>query len=351
VTRIEPVRVYVDAWDPGYGSGLDPTERGPAAESTAQLDTGVELPADSWRPLAPAADLRAPGTVLLVDGVRRTDARIWIEEADGTLHPGVAASCAAGVVRCDLRRGLAELAVPPRIDRVLVTSGPGATDLVSGPTGGLVSGLTGGPVPGLTGGPVRYRLHRVTATEPAQLAAAVQQVLHELEVEISTGARLSTVDDDDLLVLDGPLRGRSHLARALGYVKSHRVEYLPPELSTVVGRLRPGQRCPVFLLGTSWHRYSWYLKLPGPPGSPWAGVVRVEASAELPRAEVIRLADRATLTLPRFASVAYKDPRAPQNLVPVAGLERRLRAMLGHPQVLLRALRQATTAGSTDAVA
>ena len=44
------------------------------------------------------------------------------------------------------------------------------------------------------------------------------------------------------------------------------------------------------------------------------------------------------VTLPRFASTAYKDPRAPQNLVPIAGLERRLRGMLGDGRLLHRAL-------------
>jgi hypothetical protein len=140
------------------------------------------------------------------------------------------------------------------------------------------------------------------------------------------------------------LRGRTQLERALGYVKSHRVQYLPAELTTVVGQLRPGQRCPAFLLGTTWHRYTWYLKLPGPAGSPWAGVVRVEASADLPRAEVIHLADLSAVTLPRFASTAYKDARAPQNLTPIAGLERRLRGMLGDQRLLLRGLTAAAAA-------
>ena len=42
--------------------------------------------------------------------------------------------------------------------------------------------------------------------------------------------------------------------------------------------------------------------------------------------------------LPRFASRAYKDPRAPQNLMPVAGLEKRLRGLLGDPKLLHRTL-------------
>jgi len=120
--------------------------------------------------------------------------------------------------------------------------------------------------------------------------------------------------DRDLLVIDGPLRGRQHLPRALGYIKSHRGTYLPPELNALVAALSPGQRTPVFLMGTSWDRHSWYLRLPGTPGSPWAGVVRIECSADLPVSEVTRLAAVSQKCLGRFASAAYKDARAPQNL-------------------------------------
>jgi hypothetical protein len=193
-------------------------------------------------------------------------------------------------------------------------------------------------------GSVRYHVHRVAGTDPAQLTQAIQPRLRSLETEVSALARATTemlpgfADNDDLLVLDGPLTGRDQLPRALGYVKTHRVQYLPPDLSTVVGRLAPGQRTPVFLLGTSWNRYTWYLKLPGGAGAPWAGVVRVECSADLPKSEAVALADLATLTLPRFASSPYKDPRAPQNLTPIAGLERKLRGMLGDQRLLVRGL-------------
>ena len=52
------------------------------------------------------------------------------------------------------------------------------------------------------------------------------------------------------------------------------------------------------------------------------------------------------MTLPRFASRAYKDPRAPQNLTPIAGLERRLRGLLGDPRLLHRSLTSAAFAGA-----
>jgi hypothetical protein len=71
-------------------------------------------------------------------------------------------------------------------------------------------------------------------------------------------------------------------------------------------------------------------------------VVRIECPAALPVAEVTRLADLSQRCLGRFASAAYKDSRAPQNLYPIAGLERELRHRLGDPQLLYRALREAS---------
>jgi len=162
--------------------------------------------------------------------------------------------------------------------------------------------------------------------------------LTQLEVSVAVAVREASDERDDLLVIDGPLLGRAHLPRAIGYVKTHHKQYLPPELSTVVTALPPGHRTPVFRLGTNWHRHSWYLRLPAPPGAPWSGIVRLECSAELSPASAVGLADLASVTLPRFASSAYKDPRAPQNLIPVGGLEKRLRAMLGDARLLHRAL-------------
>ena len=312
------MRWYVDSWAPGYGASFDPGETvGPGAESSAQVDVAVELPADEWRPLVAPADVRAPDIVHLVDGVRRDDATLWTEEDDGASYPALAASYAAGVIRCDLRAGAAELA-HWRIDRGLFTASPQATDLAAGA--------------------VRYRVHRTGSADPAKLRQAVQPALTELEVNVSTRVREDTAGDTDLLIVDGPLRKRRHLARTVGYVKTQQGRYLPAQLSTVVTALRPGQRCPVFLVGTAWGGYTWYVRLPGPPGAPWAGIVRVECSTDLTGQEAVALANLTLVTLPRFASNPYKDPRAPQNLIPIAGLERRLRGLLGDPRLLHRAL-------------
>jgi hypothetical protein len=94
-------------------------------------------------------------------------------------------------------------------------------------------------------------------------------------------------------------------------------------------------------MGTSWRRTSWYLQLPSTAGVPWSGVVRIECPAELPAAQVTALADLTARVLPPLASTPHKDPRAPQNLVPIGGLERELRRRLGDQQLLYRALRSA----------
>lgn len=318
-------RWHVDGWDPGYGAAFEATApAGPETPSSAEVETDVEVPAAAWRPLTAPPHVRAPDVVLLVDGVRRNDAWLWSREDDGASYPGLAASYAAGVLRCDLRRGAAELA-GARVERRLFTASAAADDLVAGQ--------------------IRYPVHRLPgATEPGKLQAAVQGPLTDLEVTVSDAART----DGDLLVVDGPLRNRRQLPRTLGYNKTHHRQYLTAQLASVVTALSPGERSPVFNLGP-WGGWSWYLRLPGGSGAPWAGIVRVECSAELSVQEAIHLADLSLVTLPRFASTPYKDPRAPQNLMPIAGLERRLRAMLGDARLLHRAITLATRAPSAAA--
>jgi hypothetical protein len=312
--------VFVDAWDPSYGSSFEGGgEDGPASASSAQVDTDVEVPAAEWAPIDVSGSVRAPDVVFLVDGVRRNDAGLWTAEEDGSSYAGLAASFAAGVVRCDLARGVAEL-VGARVQRGLFTASPTVADVQAGS--------------------VRYEVHRVSGTgEASKLPASVQPSLTALEIDISAVARDGSTD---LLVVDGPLRNRRQLPRTIGYVKTQQKQYLPAALSQVVTALRPAQRTPVFHLGTVWGGWSWYLRLPGASGAPWSGIVRVECSPDLTPDQAIELAELSGATLPRFASSAYKDPRAPQNLVPIAGLERRLRGMLGDARVLHRALLQAT---------
>ncbi len=181
-----------------------------------------------------------------------------------------------------------------------------------------------------------------------KLSLALQQRLAFAEVQLAVAFRAGHAGDDDLLVVDGPLRGRTHLDRIVGYIKAHHASYLPGPQAAVVGALKPGQRTPAFTMGTSWERNSWYLQLPGTDGVPWSGVVRLECSADLEAVDVTRLADLTARVLPRFASTPHKDPRAPQNLIPIGGLERQLRHRLGDERLLYRALRAAAMNAGPD---
>jgi hypothetical protein len=304
----------VDPWDPSYGVAVGDDIGG--GRSEAKLNVDVELPRSQWRAVTPDRTVALPETVLFLDGVRRIDAHLWVHGDDPQPVPGLVASLAAGLVCCD---GAAHL-VDVKLDRSLYSPVETAADL--------------------TTSHARYKA-RLTKPGPEGLMAGVQARLAELEAELSAQWRERDTTDD-LLVVDGPLRGRTQLPRTVGYVKTHQKPYLEQAQAEVVASLVAGERSPVFVVGTAWERHSWYVRLPGGAELPWSAVVRLECSRDLPLADVIALADVTTLLLPALASTPHKDPRAPQNLVPIGGLERQLRHRLGDAALLYRSLRSAS---------
>lgn len=310
------MRLAVDAWAPGFG----PSTPGDAdlQPTGGAVDVGREVPAGDWAPRRPPAEVTAVPDVVFVDGVRRIDARVWatVISDDGGQAPhtraGLAVSYGAGAVRsnghaivetCEVRREL------------------------FGPAG----------MPVLAAGPVRYTPVAVAGSDDDALVAAVQQQMRDLEIAVAQRV------EADLVVVDGPLYDRIAATGAVGYIKTHHTAYLPPVVEGVVAALAAGERTPVFVTQNR-ARYSWYLRLPHATGHPWAGVVRCEAAPDLPLEQATRLADQTAATLPRFASQPHRDPRAPQNLHPIAGLERALKRRLGDPALLERRLRQAAAA-------
>ncbi|GAA2208135.1 hypothetical protein GCM10009850_035930 [Nonomuraea monospora] len=347
----------VDPWDPGYTAALNAEALAELDATSAELDLDVELPAAGWRPVTPDPRTAPPEALLIADGVRRIDARLWTyapgdaesgagptpeyaesggeptpayaesggeptpayaEPGGGEPSPGIAASCAAGIVRC--APGTPARLAAVEVSHALFSASPHAADI--------------------TTTAARYRARRAPRPGMDDLILALQSHLTQLEVDLAIQHRAESAEDD-LLLVDGPLRGRTHLPRTVGYIKTHHTAYLPSPQAATVSRLGPGQRTPIFLMGTSWRRHAWYVRLPAPSGMPWSGVVRCEASADLGLDALVSLADSVTHALPPLAGVDYKDPRAPQNLVPIGGLERLLRHRLGDARLLYRALRAA----------
>jgi hypothetical protein len=311
------VRFAVEAWAPDYGA---PSTDDTLAESTADVDPWVEVSSDDdWRPMRPSTS-RAPFTSLLfVDGVRRVEANVWITDDAGAVHQAICASYGSGAVLCDgtarvvqadVRRGLFSVA-----DRgVAIASRHGVFDF-----------------------------HRASAGDTQTLSLKLQQTMARLEVDVASASLARFAPE--VVVVDGPLRETPNdPERIAGYIKTHARSYGPPMIQETVTALGVRERTPLFGIGGVRPKLSCYLRLPVDINHGWAGVVRLEAVADQPVADAIGLLDRLSSALPRFASVPHKDPRAPQNLSPIGGLERELRRRLGDPALIYRALLLASRA-------
>jgi hypothetical protein len=320
------MRFAVETWDPGYGSSAGPGVRASELETTSRdVDIAVERPPDRWEPLVtdfgPSGD-GEPESVTFVDGVRRIDARIWIEQHDAVARPGVCASVAAGAVCCRRDRAVITEVV---VARGIYTAAHGADAIAD--AGGLGAD---------------YEVRLVADDTDEALYFGVHTHMAELETELSrrlSTTTTTTIGGGDPVVFDGPLGDRDH-ASAVGYVKTQHVHYLPEELRPTVGALAVGHRTPLFFVAGRSPIWSWYLRLPGPIGHSMSGVVRLELPGLGPVESAAGRADEISNLLGRFASAPHKDARAPQNLYPIAGLERELRRRLGDARLLERALRR-----------
>jgi len=320
------MKFAVESWDPAYGSSTaDPDMEA----SDAPVEADHEVPASSWAPIDPGPADRGL-VVTFVDGVRRVDSRVWIDDGQRS-HLGLCATVAAGSVTCV--EGGAMLG-PAQIERGLYSAVPNAAR-VPLPNGGA------------------YEPKAAASDDDGSLFLAIHNHMTAVEEEVSAEAvgavgpmdaapppRPSGLPHPDLLILDGPLRGRE-TTEAVGYVKTHHVLYLDAKLQRVVAELRPGQRTPLFLIGGHFARWSWYMRLPGPVTHPYSGIARLELPFLGDADSAAGRADTITAVLPRYASEPHKDARAPQNLYPIAGLERELRRRLGDAQLLERFLRRA----------
>jgi hypothetical protein len=310
----EPI---VEVGDPGYGPGMDPTEH-----ETAQVDTTVEgVP---WAPVTPGPP--PPGELAFIDGVQQIEAWLTITvPGDPGVGTGLACAVAAGVVLAT-PGGRARIA-QTRVRRLVMAAGDRALTL---------------PAVGGFGWEARTAAGWESSALQRQVGMARQELEHTLAETYAA--------PDRMLVLDGRLSFlRDAPGPVVGAIKSHHRMYLQPGTAEVVSQLAVGQRTPLFGIGDD--RFSWYQRLPVGRVRGWAGILRGEVARAHGIARARELADRAAATLPHYAGREHRDPRAPQNLAPIAGLEERLRHRLGDRRLALRAVRRAAAGARLDAVA
>jgi hypothetical protein len=304
-------RMFVEGWAPEYGAPFDTEDELAPAEGS--VDLAVER--SDWEPM-PGHDDGLP-QMAFVDGVRRIDARLTVDDPQEGPVSGVCGSFAVGATIWD-REDRSSSVVGARVERVAVLSGR-REEVV--------------PAVGLD---PPYRTETIDDPDPHALVMHVHGQMRRAEGACAAGFARSGC----FVIADGPLSDLSPQS-TVGYVKTHRRTYLPPEHNPVVGALAPGERTPLFAIKDH-RRYSWYVRLSNPGGGhSWSGVVRCEAYGSLPQGEVRAIADRTAAVLPLVASQEHLDPRAPQNLVPIAALERELRHLMGDRGLVYRAIRSA----------
>jgi hypothetical protein len=303
-------RIFVEPWDPAYGSPLGPDDA--LAPSEGSVDEDVET--TDWAPIPGRDD--GVERITFVDGVRRVDARLTLDEGTGVPVAGLCGTFGVGAAVWDRHASLTTV-TEERVERWAVLSARSAEtfpEVDLRPSYGTIA---------------------TTDPDPAAPLRILHTEMRKAEAELAT--RLA---GEGFVIADGPLSQLVPLP-VVGYVKSHRVAYLGARGNAVVAALGPGERTPVFTLG-GYARYSWYVRLADLPGAhAWTAVVRCEAANSLPFADVVTIADRTAAVLPVVASQPHVDPRAPQNLVPVGGLERTLRHRMGDPGLIWRRLREA----------
>jgi hypothetical protein len=320
--------VRLDGWDVEYGAEMR-ADFGVPVEPDESIDLDVEHPAAGWAPVEPAVTT-VPRTIVFIDGVRRLEARLLVRSGEVTCY-GAFGSYGVGAV-------LAEPGCEARFTEAVI-----GRHLIFG------SGqLPEWPVH--LGTALDYLPLSTPDAEPDGPLCALQYSMRQAEATMAW-----TSDQPWVTVCDGPLQPMSHApAReslrpdqdvrsspaVVGLIKRVYKLYLPQSHRSVLDRLGPSQRTPVFRIGTAdaRARYSWFLRLavPGPAESELTGLVRLEVSAAIGIQQARLLADETATRLPGFVPSRARDPRAPQNLLPIGALEQHLRHQLGDPRLIRR---------------
>jgi hypothetical protein len=302
-----------DPWSPDHGMGFEAR----LDETPASADTSVET--EDWS-RAIACGPAQQRTVWFVDGVRRIELRVLADE-DGRRAPGLFGSYAVGAVRCDGRAVFGA----HEVGRALVLGGGMRGERVEVPCGGQVLPYEPASEPGSDPDAPLFGLQKRMQHAEAALAA---RIAAEGDAVVLTDGRLGFLDATESPVV--------------GVVKRFMRAYLDPEHDALLASLAPGERTPLFGLvyeGQPLERFAWYTRLvrSRPVWHDHAGLVRCEVRAGVGLAEARGLADRVSALLPGFAGRAT-DPRYPQNLAPVGGLEAWLQHRMGHRGLIRRAL-------------
>ena len=316
-------RFRVDPWAADYGSSL-------FEEGEARAKPGVRpfVETSDWDRPVGAEVVARPEAIVFVDGVQRTEIWGFVEAGERTVRSALA-SIGVGAAVCASDGAYVD---SWKIDRVFALAADCGAEPLTVPAGAqLLRFLPEWPASSA-----------VTDAEDVLTGAqAIANAISKRRRALERHLAEEMAAEDRLVVLDGRLLfDPSRATPVVGLAKTIHEIYLEEPQRALVPRLGAGERTPVFAIDYETStRYSWFLRLaPARPiNHSLAGIVRLE-TPDVGRDEAVRLANLTAFHLPAFASKPEHDPRAPQNLLPVGGLERRLRHEMGDALFIRRAI-------------
>ncbi|MCL4512536.1 MAG: hypothetical protein M1421_00750 [Candidatus Eremiobacteraeota bacterium] len=310
--------IYLDPWNPEFSSSLQAEQ----PEEGSSPDIRLDVESIEWKAVKPEL---IPADFIFVDGVRRVESRVIYQ--NGKLFYGVFGSAAAGGIwmkKAQLNLTQNSL-VKSLVRRYLITGG------------GILPFDHEISMKGLNFLPVS--IPDEDHDSPVQ---KLQQLMRDQEGEVIH--ELAEKNLDSLLIADGPL----HFPWAkknpvLGYIKSFHEWYLPAPYLGLLTELRVSERTPIFLISGQTSRFpdrfSWFVRLskPGSGDSPLSGLARLETSCDFGLEKAHLLANSSCL-LSFYGASRERDPRSPQNLLPIGILEGQLKHLLGDSGIVKRSI-------------
>lgn len=308
--------VRLDPWEAEY-SGELLLEAG-VPEPAEDVDLAVEQQPDSWKPVIPAV-AEVPGTIIFIDGVRRVEARLLVRHGDRLIH-GAIGSYGVGAVRVTNEQAVC------RQEEI-----------------GHIAALGSGerlPQPLNLGAALTYQPSSSPSDDADGPPLVVFEAMRAAEARL---ARVCAAEAATLVVADGPLTfGEASRGQALGFVKRFFKIYVGTGQLRTIANMPLGARSPLFHIrgGARFGRFSWFVRLASrlPIDGDLTGLARLEIADVVGFETALSLADAAAVILPRFVPSRGRDPRAPQNLLPIGALEARLRHQLGDMRLIRRRL-------------
>ncbi len=313
---MDTIRLRLDPWPGDYDGALQIEEL--LEQQAAEIDATVET--STWAMIPSRADQSRPEKLVFVDGVRRIDARVLGETDSGEIVYGMFGSLAVGAVEVVASKAVIDDAI---VRRYLVLGSNHCPDPEAFQIGDAL---------------ITFDPYSTADTAPTGPMLAIQNLMRSEEAKLAEEMEASGA----CVFADGPLNYFSGLKHGtVGIIKRLHQPYIPSSKFALLSKLQPGERTPIFaILDGKYDRYAWYLRLAEPRALDYgvAGIIRLEVRTSVGIEEAVKSASTSAACLPAFASDPCRDPRSPQNLVPVGALEQELHRRMGDSMLIRRGI-------------